>query len=82
MVNLGVAMSSSALTADTVTSSRSLKLSCIKHWSKLIVPEDTGVTLTCGIGILPAYIYRLVGKGNPHISCILWGQRLELGQLN
>ena len=34
------------------------------------------------IGILPAYIYRLVGKGNPHISCILWGQRLELGQLN
>ena len=48
MVNLGVAMSSSALTVDTVTSSRSLKLSCIKHWSKLIVPEDTGVTLTCG----------------------------------
>ena len=34
------------------------------------------------IGILPAYIYRLVGKGNPHISCILWGQRPELGQLN
>ena len=45
----GVLMSSSVLAAGTITSSSSShKLSGIKHWSKLIVPEDTGVTLTCG----------------------------------
>ena len=33
--------------------------------------------------IIPAYIiYRLVGKGNPRLSCILWGQNPQLGQLN
>ena len=45
----GVLMSSSVLAAGTITSSSSsLKLSGIKHISKHDVPEDTGVTLTCG----------------------------------
>ena len=48
MDKLGVLMSSLILAADASTSSRSLKLCCIKHMSKLVVPEDTGVTLTCG----------------------------------
>ena len=48
MDKLGVLMSSLILAADASTSSRSLKLGCIKHQFKLFVPEDTGVTLTCG----------------------------------
>ena len=48
MDKLVVLMSSLVLAADISTSSRSLNLCCIKHMSKLVVLEDTGVTLTCG----------------------------------
>ena len=45
----GVLMSSSVLAAGTITSSSiSLKLSSIKHMSKHVVFEDTGVTLREG----------------------------------